>query len=214
MTQNDSKTSVLTDDGVPQVLCDDAHVVDVHKVQVVLHRRSHHLPQQLVVAVPGGDHQHRHALLPQLGHRLDHVAGLHPVRQPHQHPREPFPRPARRSGSQRPLPRHSQRFHRVGVPSQRLDVPQGLLEAALGAVGVEAELQTRLGAHLQEPHPHLVLPQREGQKELRQEGEHARVLVGRHAPRGVQQEEDVSLAAVQHCGGGKTMKITAEMRMT
>lgn len=70
----------------------------------------------------------------------------------------------------------------------------------MGAKGVKAELEAWVGAHLQKPYPHLVLSQREGEEELRQEGEHAGVLVGRHAPRGVQHEEDITLAAVQHCG--------------
>lgn len=170
--------SILTNDRIPQVLCDDTHIINVHKVQVVFHRRAHHLPQHQIVAMPSGDHQHGHAFLLQLGHWSNHITRLHPIRQPHQHSWETHPGAVYCTGSQHPLLCHSQRLYCVCVPPERFGVPQRLLKATLGAMGVKAKLEAWVGAHLQKSYPHLVLSQREGEEELRQEGEHAGVLVG------------------------------------
>ncbi|MEQ2190807.1 hypothetical protein XENOCAPTIV_010753 [Xenoophorus captivus] len=172
----------LTNDGIPQVLRDDAHVIKVHKVQVVFHRGSYHLPQHFVVAVPRRDHQHCHTLLPQLSHRSNHIPWFYPISQPHQHSWEAFTSPVRRSGSQHPLLSHFESVDCVGVPPEGSYVFQSPLEAILGNVSVEAKLQAWLGTHLQQSYSHLILSQRKGEQELRQEGEHAGMLVGRHTP--------------------------------
>ncbi len=185
-----------TNNCVPQVFADDVDILNVHKEQVLLDGWTHNLSQHLIVPVTSGDHQDGHALFPQPRHWFLHLAGIHSIREPDQNPGQIWSGTSRHALFQNLVPSHQESVHRVGVALQLFSPLQGCLQTVLKAVGVKAELQMGFGPNLQQSHPHLVRPQRERQQELLEEVHHMEELVWGHATRGVQEEEDIALAAV------------------